>query len=233
MPQAARLNWSHCWAFNSSGGKLVTRATVSGRCWRRWRRSRAICSTQGKSTDSPVAGWERSTRSSGWPLLNSRWPASVGLACRGGKIHRRGGNEFFDVLLDGGLIVFDRQQEISAMFQDGVPGGLVLGMESVQADFAAVQVQFVEQLPGDGDFVGLGVHQGAAQVMLAGNGDGGEHGMAAALARLFAVQDDEILNWSRPANLFLGLEKKLFQFVGVEVLHHAAKGRLAGSRVAV
>src|ERR1017187_1032121 len=167
MPQAARLNWSHCWAFNSSGGKLVTRATVSGRCWRRWRRSRAICSTHGKSTDSPAAGWQRSTRRSGWPLLNSRRPARVGLAWRGGKIRRRGGNQFFDVLFDSRLIVFDRQREIGAMFQDGGAGGLVLGMEGVQTDFAAVQVQFMEQLPGDGDFVGLGVHDSAAQVMLA------------------------------------------------------------------
>src|SRR5271165_2517359 len=205
MPQAARLNWSHCWALSSSGGKLVTSATVSGRWWRRWRWSRAICSTQGKSTDSPVAGWQRSTRRSGWPLLNSRRPASAGVAWRGGKIRRRGGNQFFDVLLDGRLVVFDRQQKISAVFQDGVAGGLVLGMEGVQADFAAVQVQFVKQLPGDGDFVGLGVHDGAAQVVLAGHGDSGEHGMAAALARLFAVQNDQILNRSRPANLFLGL----------------------------
>jgi len=36
--QAARLNSSHWAAFNSAGGRLVTSATVSGACWRRWRR---------------------------------------------------------------------------------------------------------------------------------------------------------------------------------------------------
>ena len=94
---------------------------------------------------------------------------------------------------DGGLIVFDGQQKIGAVFEDRVAGGLVLGVEGVQADFAPVQVEFLEQLPGDGDFVGLGVHDGAAQIMLAGHADGGEHRMAAALPRLLAVQDDQVL----------------------------------------
>jgi len=30
MPQAARLNWSHCRAFNSSAGKLVTKGDGFG-----------------------------------------------------------------------------------------------------------------------------------------------------------------------------------------------------------
>ena len=35
MPHAARLHSRHCAAFNSSDGRLVTSATVSGACWRR------------------------------------------------------------------------------------------------------------------------------------------------------------------------------------------------------
>src|SRR6266851_4480027 len=131
MPQAARLSRSHCTAFNSAGGRLVTSATVSGECRRRCRRSNATCSTQGKSICSAVAAHERKTRTSSWPLLNSRLPASVAVACRGGKIRRRGGDEFFDVRSQGGLVIFDGEQIIGAVLQHQLLRGLVLGVEGV------------------------------------------------------------------------------------------------------
>src|SRR5919108_743596 len=61
-----------------------------------------------------------------------------------------------------------------AAFEHQLARGLVLSVQGVEADFASVQVELFEELAGDGDFVGLGVHQCAAQVMLAGHGDGGE-----------------------------------------------------------
>src|ERR671925_971003 len=141
MPQAARLSASHCAAFKRSGGRLVTSATVSGECLRRCRRRSAICSTQGKSTASAVAARERSTRRSGWPLLNSRRPASVGVVCRGKKIHRQCGNKFFDGGAQGGLVVFDGEEIIGAVFEHQLARGLVLSVQGVEADFASVQVE--------------------------------------------------------------------------------------------
>src|SRR5664279_4087066 len=228
MPQAARLACSHRAAFNSTGGRLVTSATVSGACWRSLRRSKATCSTNGKSTCSAVAARERNTRTSKSPLLNSRRPANVAVACRGGKIRRRGGHQFLDILAQRRLVVFDGQQIIRAVFQHQFGPGLILGVERVQADLAPIQIQPLEQLSSHGNFIGLLIHYRAAQVVLAGYRHGGQHGMAAAVPRLFAVQHDQILGGCRTADLPLRLQKRLFQLVGVKVGHQAAEGRLAG-----
>ena len=52
--------------------------------------------------------------------------------------------------------------------------------------------------------------------------------MTTALPRFLAVQHDEFLGRSRAAQLSLDLEKDLFQFIAIDVLHHPAKGRLTG-----
>ena len=88
------------------------------------------------------------------------------MAGRGGKIRRRGGNEFFDVGPQRGLVVFDGQQKVGPVFEHQLARGLVLGVEGVEADFASVQVEPVEQRAGHGDFVGLLIHQRAAQEVL-------------------------------------------------------------------
>jgi hypothetical protein len=71
------------------------------------------------------------------------------VAWRGKKIGGRSGDEFFDVGAQGGLVVFDGQQIVGAVFRAPVPGGLVLGVESVEADFAPVQIELFEQLARD------------------------------------------------------------------------------------
>jgi hypothetical protein len=55
--------------------------------------------------------------------------------------------------------------------------------------------------------------------------------MTSAVSRLFAVQNDELVRWSRPADLFLHLQENFFQSIVVNVLHETAEGGLAGSRV--
>src|SRR5882724_10947816 len=138
MPQAERLWASHCAALSWWGGKLVSSATVSGWCWRKCRRNKATCSTQGKSTSSGLAARERNTRTSNSPLLNSLLPVRFCVGCRGGKKRRWRGNQFFDVSSHGRLVGFDRQQIIGAVLEHQLAGGLVLSVEGVQTDFASV-----------------------------------------------------------------------------------------------
>lgn len=132
------------------------------------------------------------------------------------------------MLSHGGLVGFDGQQKVGAVLEHQLARGLVLGVQGVEADFAPVQIEFLEPLARDGDFIGLGVHQGAAQVVLAGHGEGRQHGMTAALAGLLAIQDDQFILGGRAADLVLQREEDFFQRVIVDMLHHPAKGRLAG-----
>ncbi len=55
-------------------------------------------------------------------------------------------------------------------------------MEGAEAAPAAVQVELLEGVSGNWDLVGFGGHDGAAQVVLAGHGDGDQQRVAAALA---------------------------------------------------
>jgi len=109
--------------------------------------------------------------------------------------------------------------------------GLVLGVEGIQTDFAPVQIELLEEFAGHGNFVGFGVHDRAAQVMLAGHRYGRQHRMASAVPRLLAIQNDEFVRRSRPADLFLYPQENFFQSIVVHVLHETAEGGLAGSRV--
>ena len=97
-------------------------------------------------------------------------------------------DQFFNVRVHGRLVVFDRQQIVGTVFEHQIAGGVVLGMEGVQTDFASVQVELLKELPRHGDFVGLGVHHGAAQIVLTGHAHGGEYALAAPGLGLFAVQ---------------------------------------------
>jgi len=45
--------------------------------------------------------------------------------------------------------------------QHHLPARLGLGVQRVQRDEPAPQIELVEELAGDGDFVGLGIHDGA------------------------------------------------------------------------
>jgi hypothetical protein len=80
-------------------------------------------------------------------------------------MRRRRLHQSLDVLSQRGLVVLDGQQVVGAVLQHQCARGLGLGVQGVEADFATVQIEFPEELAGHGDFVGFGVHDGAAQVI--------------------------------------------------------------------
>ena len=116
--------------------------------------------------------------------------ARVAVGGRGGKTRWGNGHLVFNSLAERGLIVFDRQQGVRALLQHQLPGGFGLGVERVQAHPAPGQIQLAEEFARDRDFVGLGVHQGAAQIELAGHGDGAQDRDARAVAGFFAINGD-------------------------------------------
>ena len=123
----------------------------------------------------------------------------MGVGFQGGEIRLRGGKPFLDVLVDGGLIILGRQQVIAASFQHNVASRLGLSVQGIQRNEAASEVQILKEFADDGDLVGLGIHDGAAQVILAGHADGREHALAAAMLGLFAVQGDQLVFGRRAA----------------------------------
>lgn len=131
-----------------------------------------------------------------------------------------------------GLIVFGRQQEVTAAFQHDVARGLGLGMQGVQRDKAALQIQFRKELLSDRDFIGLGVHEGTAQVVLTGDTDSRQYALATAMFGLFAIQGDQFVFGRGTAELFLNRQENLLQLSPAHLLEQTPKRRLAGSRVA-
>jgi hypothetical protein len=99
-------------------------------------------------------------------------------------MRRRRPRQLLDVLSQRGLVVLDGRQVVRALFQHQSARALGLGVQGLETDFATVQVELLVELAGHGDFVGFGVHDGAAQGMLAGQCDGGRHRRAGAPARL-------------------------------------------------
>lgn len=75
-----------------------------------------------------------------------------------------GTDKLLNVLAKGGLIVFDRRQVVSAVCHHQLAGRFVLGMERVQGPRAPGQIEFPEEFARHRNFIGLGVHQRAAQV---------------------------------------------------------------------
>jgi hypothetical protein len=138
-----------------------------------------------------------------------------------------------DVVADGGLVVFDGEQEVGAVFEDQGASGVGLGVEGVEADEAAVQVQAGEELAGDGDFVGLLVHKRAAQEVLAGDGDGGKDAGAAAVLGLLAVEHDEFVGGRGAADLALEGQGGLLDVVRADLGKQAPESGLAGGGVMV
>jgi hypothetical protein len=155
----------------------------------------------------------------------------VGVACQGGEIRLGGGQQGLDVLVELELVIFNGQEIIPSALQHNIASRLGLGVQGVQRDQMALQVQVGKELLGHGDFVGLGVDHGAAQVILAGYADGGEDTVTAAMVGLFAIQGDQFLLGRWAAQLRLNLPQDLLEVGPVDFLQQAPKGRLAGSRV--
>lgn len=142
-------------------------------------------------------------------------------------------DKIFQGVMNGGLVVLDGQKIVGPVFKHQSTGGLVLGVEGVEADHAPIQIELFKKGAGYRDFVGLlGGHQCAAQIELALGGDGGEHGIAAAVFGFFAVDVDEFSGVGFAADLALDLQKGLLEFFRVDAGHQAAEGRLLGGRIA-
>ena len=130
------------------------------------------------------------------------------------------------------MVIFDGQQIVPSAFQHDVASRFGLGVEGIQRDQSAVQVQVWKELLRHGNLVGLGVDHGAAQVILAGHAEGGEHALTAAVFGLFAVQGDQLVLGRWTAQLLLNLQQHLLQLRPIDLLQQTPKGRLAGGRVA-
>ena len=140
----------------------------------------------------------------------------MGVDSRGGKTRRRCGDELIQALAQSGLVVLHGQLVVRSVLQDQLPGGLILGVECVQGYGAPRQIQLAEELTRHRDFIGLGIHQRAAQVELAGHGDGREDGIAGAVAGFLAVDRDQFIGRGVPAHLSLDLQQDLVEPPGVQ-----------------
>ena len=78
-----------------------------------------------------------------------------GKGCGGGKKLLRGGQPLGQGLAQFLLVGFDRQQEVTPGLLHGLPRGVLLGVEGVEADQTTGHIHPLQQLPHGGDFVGL------------------------------------------------------------------------------
>jgi hypothetical protein len=60
-------------------------------------------------------------------------------------MRRRRLHPSLDVLSQRGLVVLDAQQRVGAVLQHQCARGLGLGVQGLQADFATVQIEFLEE----------------------------------------------------------------------------------------
>ena len=100
-------------------------------------------------------------------------------------------------------------------------------MQRIEADGAPVEFEPCAEFARHGDFVGLLIGHGAAQVMPAGHGVGGEHMVAAGVPRLFAIKDDEFAGWRSAAHLGLKSAHGALDAEGVGFGAEPAEGGLA------
>ena len=136
-PKPARFKSSHFWASSLSGGALVMRQMFSS--WRpwAWRSKRAACAARGKQTCSGQTGRVRIERLTLRSFSYWKVRYCVGVGCQGGEIRPGGGEQFLDVLVEFGLVVFDGQQIVRPAFQHEIASGFGLGVEGIQRDQSA------------------------------------------------------------------------------------------------
>lgn len=79
------------------------------------------------------------------------------------------------------------------MFQDCLKGGLPLRMQGIETDQFAVHIEFAKQFTRSGDFVGFVFDDVAAEIMLAGRGDGRQDIFTATVFGYFTVDTDQVI----------------------------------------
>src|SRR5438552_662994 len=73
------------------------------------------------------------------------------------------------------------------------PARFNCSVKGIERDQAAFQINDLKELACDGDFVGLGFHNPAGQVILAGDTYRSEHPLAGAVFGLLAVKGDQLV----------------------------------------
>src|SRR5450759_3971240 len=231
-PNPARLNSSHFWASSFSGWALVMRQMFSSLRPSAWRSKRAAWAASGKQTCSGQTAWVRIERLTLGPFSYAKVRYSVGVGCQGGEIRLGGGEQFLNVLVKFQLVIFDGQQIVPSALQHDVASRLGLGVQGIQRDEAAFQVQVGKEFLRPGELVGLDVDHRAGQVVLAGHAEGGEHAVTAAMIGLLAIHSNQLVLGSRAAQPLLNLEQGLLEMGPADFLQQTPAGRLAGGRVA-
>lgn len=134
--------------------------------------------------------------------------------------------------VEGGLVFFDGEQIVASVLENENSGGFGLGVEGIEADHTPVDIEFVKEGAGDGDFVGLLVrHDRTAQIELSGGGNGGDDRVAASVSGFLAIDVDELEGTGFASDLTLDFEENFFEFLGFDSGHQTAKCRLLGRGV--
>jgi hypothetical protein len=152
----------------------------------------------------------------------------VGVDSRGGKARLGGRDAFFDVLAERGLVAFERQQIISPVLQHQVARRVVLRVQRVQRHPTSDQCPLSEEFPRHRDFVGLGVHQGTAQIELAGDANRAQDRVARAGVGFLAVHDDQLLLGRAAPHFWLYLPEHRVDLAPSGLFKEAREGGLAG-----
>src|ERR1051326_7554835 len=158
-----------------------------------WRSRRAACAASGKQTCSGQTAWVRMEPFTSWTFSYLKSRCLAGAGCQRGKIRLVGWEQCLDVLAKWELVILHAQQVVPSAIQHDSAGRFGLGVQGIQRDETALQVQVGKELLCHRDFVGLGVDHRAGQVVLAGHADGGKHALTAAMSGLLAIQRDQLL----------------------------------------
>lgn len=80
-----------------------------------------------------------------------------------------------------------------SVFEHQGARGLILRVPGIEGNQAPFQIQTLKELAGHRDLIGLVLfHNRRAQIKLAGNGDGAQHGLTATRPGFFAIQNDQV-----------------------------------------
>ncbi len=154
------------------------------------------------------------------------------MGSRGGEIGLGGRDKLLDVSVCVSSIILHCEQVIGFVFEHQGAGGLILRVQGIQGNQAPFQIQPLKELSGHRDLIGLVFfHDRSAQIKLAWNGDGAQHGLTTTMPGFFAIQNDQVFLGRLAPHLLLNGQDGFFDFAAIDVLKKPAKSRLMGRRV--
>lgn len=101
------------------------------------------------------------------------------------------------------------------MFEHQFLRGLILGMQSVEADELAIEIESLQKGARGWDFVGFIGHNFAAQIMLSGRGGSSDNIFSTTVFGYFAIQNDQVAFRYFATNLLLPNEHYFLYAVDV------------------